>query len=454
MRLTAQVIMTEGNEIDAEMTGIQASHLETEPLGDEAMGDHDGQVQHEIDTLPVPAQGNPQKDPDSLFIPEDDPIPPSNVHQQPPPVDRIPSTNVPAPASTPAPAVLKSRSTISGAKMLERIRDREQKLKEKKLIAAQNGPGRLGPNNRTELFCRDEDKEKDRKATEEYHKKKRYYDQLRKKNGGNLGFADEIALIKIEKAEEERKRKRDRDNAKAQEGNSEDLSMHAGFNLRQNPEEELSNLDLAQPSTRKNVSIQDAELQSIRVAIEAANDIPRKKDKDKGPEVKGKAKASGRGKGKRANEAPKKVTKSSRRSKKKQMQLDNTAKQVSSLLCSDVFSQQAGVNAADEPFFKSKTKQQALKDIIASVPVESEKKAKGDMAVLLEASRQFGRGAVKPDAISSKQWSVRGMKTSLKAYQVLGAGFMRQRENASEEPRGGLLADQMGLGKTLMTLGK
>ena len=45
------------------------------------------------------------------------------------------------------------------------------------------------------------------------------------------------------------------------------------------------------------------------------------------------------------------------------------------------------------------------------------------------------------------------MKTSLKAYQVLGSAFMRRRENALEEPKGGLVADQMGLGKTLMMLG-
>jgi SNF2 family DNA or RNA helicase len=34
----------------------------------------------------------------------------------------------------------------------------------------------------------------------------------------------------------------------------------------------------------------------------------------------------------------------------------------------------------------------------------------------------------------------------------LGTSFMRKRERSLEEPRGGLLADQMGLGKTLMML--
>jgi SNF2 family DNA or RNA helicase len=39
-----------------------------------------------------------------------------------------------------------------------------------------------------------------------------------------------------------------------------------------------------------------------------------------------------------------------------------------------------------------------------------------------------------------------GMKTSLENYQLLGAAFLRGRENASKKPRGGILSDEMGLG--------
>jgi SNF2 family DNA or RNA helicase len=53
---------------------------------------------------------------------------------------------------------------------------------------------------------------------------------------------------------------------------------------------------------------------------------------------------------------------------------------------------------------------------------------------------------------SGGNWLVKGMKTSLKGYQVLGSAFMRRRENAAEEPLGGLMADQMGLGKTLWVI--
>ncbi|KEQ60948.1 uncharacterized protein M437DRAFT_53250 [Aureobasidium melanogenum CBS 110374] len=44
------------------------------------------------------------------------------------------------------------------------------------------------------------------------------------------------------------------------------------------------------------------------------------------------------------------------------------------------------------------------------------------------------------------------MHTSLKNYQIINSGFMRGRENGLEKPRGGIIADQMGLGKTLTCL--
>lgn len=39
-----------------------------------------------------------------------------------------------------------------------------------------------------------------------------------------------------------------------------------------------------------------------------------------------------------------------------------------------------------------------------------------------------------------------GMKTPLKLHQVLGVAFMRDREHSETEPRGGILADEMGFG--------
>lgn len=118
---------------------------------------------------------------------------------------------------------------------------------------------------------------------------------------------------------------------------------------------------------------------------------------------------------------------------------------VASLFSSNVFKDQAGENAAQQPTFKSTKKADALKELIASVHPDNKKVANDDVKVLLAATKDFdGRGSVKADGHGL--WLVKGMKTSLKPYQVLGAAFMRRRERSLDEPRGGLLADQMGLG--------
>jgi SNF2 family DNA or RNA helicase len=111
------------------------------------------------------------------------------------------------------------------------------------------------------------------------------------------------------------------------------------------------------------------------------------------------------------------------------------------------------MGGADQPVLQTRKKADALKELIASVPVADKKQARNDMNTLLSASRDFdGRGACK--IAPGGNWLVRGMRTSLKGYQVLGTAFMRRRENDEKEPRGGLMADQMGLGKTLMMLGE
>lgn len=125
---------------------------------------------------------------------------------------------------------------------------------------------------------------------------------------------------------------------------------------------------------------------------------------------------------------------------------------IGSLFTSNVFTDQEGnQDRSDQPTFDKGRKDQALKQLIASVPLEHQKSARADRKVLLAATKDFtGHGSCKPD--NDGKWLVRGMKTSLKSYQLLGSAFMRRRETAAEEPRGGLVADQMGLGKTVMML--
>ncbi|KAF2143698.1 uncharacterized protein K452DRAFT_325644 [Aplosporella prunicola CBS 121167] len=108
-------------------------------------------------------------------------------------------------------------------------------------------------------------------------------------------------------------------------------------------------------------------------------------------------------------------------------------------------------DAPDQPGFDDTVKAQALKKLIASVPAEFKKSAQLDRDNLLAATKQFtGKGAVRANGASG--WSLKGFKSSLTSYQVIGAGFMRARETGGDEPRGGICADTMGFGKTVMSL--
>ncbi|KAI9051714.1 hypothetical protein LZ554_004754 [Drepanopeziza brunnea f. sp. 'monogermtubi'] len=74
---------------------------------------------------------------------------------------------------------------------------------------------------------------------------------------------------------------------------------------------------------------------------------------------------------------------------------------------------------------------------------------KTDKAKLREASRSFGYAKCKAH---DGKWLIKGMKSPLYHHQLLGAQWMVQRELSSQPPHGGLLADSMGLGKTVQTL--
>lgn len=319
------------------------------------------------------------------------------------------------------------------------------------------------------------DEMEDRKAFAEFEKKRHHYDKLRRENGGELPLKDDIQWMRIKGTEEARRKKRARDIAQARE--EEGIDMFPGTQNATDEEDENDatsdflghprkrprhNPRKAQPER----SMQEAELESMKVALNAEEDLPSKarkcKSSSKNQKNCGPSNGSARGKGSvtRASKSKSKPaastnTKNSgsgRKTAKSKREADQAVKQVTSLFNSNVFEQQASRLAAEQPSFRSRRKDDALKELIASVPVGDKKKAKSDMNILLNATKDFnGKGAVKADG---GLWRVKGMSTSLKPYQVLGTAFMRRRENDFSEPRGGLLADQMGLGKTLMMLGK
>lgn len=86
----------------------------------------------------------------------------------------------------------------------------------------------------------------------------------------------------------------------------------------------------------------------------------------------------------------------------------------------------------------NKRKEAAMKELLASLPVEIQNNAKTDKDQILLATRSFGpnRCHATPDG----QWQINGMKSKLTHYQMLGTSFMRDREMQEEdEPRGGEL---------------
>jgi SNF2 family DNA or RNA helicase len=437
----------------------------------------------------------------SLFVPEQ----PSRASAKMPPPSRplgpIPSrpmasTQVRPLASTPSRS-LGPIPSASGTSTFAKIRNMQKKLQEKKNAASKQAAAArtsghldnqayldavmapITPSPSTPIPVVDEDEMADRQATAEFQKQKRHYTELKRKHNGNLPFRQDVEWLKIKGAEEARRKKRARDIAKAKEDEDDEQVLFPEIRpiVEEEQDEELEDaIDPESSSNRKRprrampqkvpkeMSMQEAEFQAMKAAMEANDDKPKKKRKgppaDDGPQdahatTKGKSKASkskATTRATRSKAASKPSARGGGRSVKARREIDHAIKQATSLFTSNVFVQQAGAGEADQPTFRARNKTDALKELIASVPIEEQKQARSDMSVLLAATKDFdGRGSVRPEP-EKGGWLVKGMKTTLKGYQVMGSAFMRRRENAAEEPRGGLMADQMGLGKTLMML--
>lgn len=79
----------------------------------------------------------------------------------------------------------------------------------------------------------------------------------------------------------------------------------------------------------------------------------------------------------------------------------------------------------------------------------SDPQAVRDRQLLEEATLSFGHGRCK--AVDGK-WKLPGFKTPLYSHQLIGVRWMLGREFSPHGPTGGILADQMGLGKTIQVL--
>lgn len=111
----------------------------------------------------------------------------------------------------------------------------------------------------------------------------------------------------------------------------------------------------------------------------------------------------------------------------------------------------ASAEIGSGPVDHATRKSDALKNLISSIPLEEDRRlANRDRANIIKASKTLGFRTVRPDG--EGRWKMKGLVSRLEHYQLLSSAWMRERETGLVKPYGGLLADQMGLGKTVMTI--
>lgn len=102
-------------------------------------------------------------------------------------------------------------------------------------------------------------------------------------------------------------------------------------------------------------------------------------------------------------------------------------------------------------FNKSTSQKGAWVELQINMPDDMCEEFRRDKAWVKKAMRNFsGKGYFKP--ADHGEWSARGMNSSIKPHQVISAGFMRGREKGQDLPKGGIIADTMGFGKTVKVL--
>lgn len=130
---------------------------------------------------------------------------------------------------------------------------------------------------------------------------------------------------------------------------------------------------------------------------------------------------------------------------------DTVQKLLTSLIQGDTIKERMAQGDVEEgPDIITANKANQLRELLSSIPRDYDaNKAKNERNALNEASKSFGHGKVKA---KNGKWLLVGMKTLLYHHQLLAADWMVRRELSLDRPHGGLLADAMGLGKTVSTL--
>jgi len=285
-------------------------------------------------------------------------------------------------------------------------------------------------------------------------------DVAKKRRRGTLSLEEDIQYQRAEDAELARI-SRLHSNSACGESDSDSSPLSVPEDRDEEEDDMRENLDFARFFSASNDESSDDQAGSkqrgLKRKVPTSTQPPKKRGKaakvDKTEEILAKArhkaeiKSKSKGNGKTPASKTASASKKGRNAGPPQPNLLNTAN-------SNVFDDAAqNRDLPNQPSFDPgfTRKDTALKTLIASVPEEYRPIAKADKKYLEDATKDFtGRGVVKP--ADDGNWRIRGMKVTLKHYQVLGVAFMRKRENAKQAPRGGILGDEMGLGKTIMML--
>lgn len=162
--------------------------------------------------------------------------------------------------------------------------------------------------------------------------------------------------------------------------------------------------------------------------------------------------ASPRKRGKKTEAKSKDPAKAKPKKRKEQKTQGPRMTNIDSVFHSDLFADaaKASTMASQPTFDKSTSRKDAMAQLLSSAPQDDLRAVRDDAKAIDNATKAFPVQAVKP--AEEGQWSLKGMRSTLKSYQLLGVAFMRKREMADNQPRGGILADEMGLGKTIEML--
>jgi hypothetical protein len=160
---------------------------------------------------------------------------------------------------------------------------------------------------------------------------------------------------------------------------------------------------------------------------------------------------------KRVNEGKSSTEKCSRKRKRKLTGGDMGPSKALKMASGNSFfeSNSCASSSNDDPLLsaqsiEAKTHSDQMAQIMASIPDNFDTRRKSTQKKdLIEAKSVFGYKKVEAD---NGMWRIKGMQTSIHSYQLTAVAWMIKREWARMKPFGGILADTMGMGKTVMSL--